>query len=316
MKRLLIAAAIAVATASSAHAQVVTIATSGEGSLTHGVASTLAKEISNNSDLRIRVAPMGGSSIAIPQLNNGSLDFTVGLSVMPAFAVKGEGAFDGRPQPKLRAVAALFDLTPAFMVRADSDIRSIKDLKGRRVTSGMPQQKIVEVVSEASLQAAGLTWADVEEVPAPTSNKGIEDLMAGKVDAVMASISSGKSHQAHAAVGIRWLPLEDTPGTQEALTKYSPGTHVTTIQPSDRYPGLTEPLTTLAAPLMFLTHEGAPDEVVTLFVKTLHDKQPQLAEVFKAFRGMKPQEIGTDVQIPYHKAAIAFFKEKGIAHQK
>lgn len=316
MKHLLIAAALATATISPAAAQVVTFATSGEGSLTNAVASAIAKEISDQSDVRMRVAPMGGSSVALPQVNNGTVDFTVGLAVTPAFAFKGEDMFDGRPQPKIRAVASLFVMTPAFMVREDSDIQSIADLKGRRVTSGLQQQKIVGVVSEASLRAAGLSWDDVEQVPAPTSNKGIEDFMAGKVDAVMASISSGKSHQADASVGLRWLPLEDTPEAEKALDTYAPGTHIATIEPSGRYPGVTEPLSALAAPLVIIASESTPDDVVELVVKTLYEKQPELAKAFKPFNGFDPARMGTDVQVPYHKAAVAFFEQNGIPHQE
>lgn len=314
MKHLLFAAALATAMASPAAAQVVTFATSGEGSLTNAVASAIAKEISDNSDVRMRVAPLGGSSVALPQVNNGQVDFTVGLAVTPAFAFKGEDMFDGRPQSNIRAVAALFVMTPAFMVRDESDIKSITDLKGKRVTSGLQQQKIVGTVSEASLHAVGMSWDDVEQVPAPTSNQGIDDLMAGKVDSVMASISSGKSHQADAAVGVRWLPLENTPEAIEALNTYAPGTHIATIEPSDRYPGVTAPLPALAAPLVIIANENTPDEVVELVVKTLYEKQPELATAFKAFNGFDPKQMGTDVQVPYHKAALAFFEKQGIPH--
>lgn len=316
MRHLLLAAALATAVVSPAAAQVVTFATSGEGSLTNAVASAIAKEVSDASDLKMRVAPLGGSSVALPQVNNGSVDLTVGLAVTPAFAFRGEDMFDGRPQSNIRAVASLFVMAPAFMVREDSDIHSITDLKGKRVTSGLQQQKIVATVSEASLQAVGMSWDDIDAVPAPTSNQGIEDLMAGKVDSVMASISSGKSHQADAAVGIRWLPLEDTPEAEEALGTYAPGTHIATIEPSDRYPGVTDPLPALAAPLVIIANENTPDEVVELVVKTLYEKQEELGTAFKAFKDFDPQQMGTDVKVPYHKAAVAFFEKHGIPHSE
>jgi len=138
--------------------------------------------------------------------------------------------------------------------------------------------------------------------------------MAGKVDSVMASISSGKSHQADASVGVRWLPLEDTPEAVQALTTYAPGTHIATIEPSDQYPGVTGPLPALAAPLVIIASESTSDEVVELVVKTLYEKQAELATAFKAFRGFDPEKMGTDVQVPYHKAALAFFERQGIAH--
>lgn len=315
MRALAIAAVMSTIMAAPSSAQVVTIATTSQGSLSYGVASAIAKEAGRKSGFRMRVAPMGGPTVTLPQVENGKVDMTIAIAVTPAFARRGEKMFAGRPHKDLRTVAALFPLTAGFMVRADSGIKSVSDLKGKRVTSGLQQQQIVAILSEASLRAYSLSWKDVVGVPAPTGIKGVDDLMAGKVDSVLWSLASGKSKQAHASVGgIRWLPLERTSASEAALKKYAPGARIITLQPSKNLPGVSTPLPVIGAPLVIVANKDTPSAVVTLVVKTLYSKQPALAKAVGAFNNFDPKSIAADVEVPYHEAAIAYFKANGISY--
>ncbi|MBK6736482.1 MAG: TAXI family TRAP transporter solute-binding subunit [Haliea sp.] len=61
-------------------------------------------------------------------------------SDVAAAAVTGQGVFlEAGPLGHLRAVASLFPEPVHIIVRADSDIDSVADLAGRRLTLGSPQ---------------------------------------------------------------------------------------------------------------------------------------------------------------------------------
>ncbi len=95
----LTATAAAALIAGSATAQSVSIGTLPQGSLAYGIASSVAKVISDNSDLITRAVGIGGSNIYIPQVNNGKLEMSTANAVEANFALNGTGTFPARPIP-------------------------------------------------------------------------------------------------------------------------------------------------------------------------------------------------------------------------
>jgi len=307
-------AGIALFAATPVSAQVITIATSEQGSLAYAAAAAIAKEAAKISKLKFRVTTMGSPTTVLPLVDKGSVDMTISIAVTPAFARRGEQMFAGKKLENLRTIGSMFAMSAAFMVRADSGIKTLADLKGKRVTSDLRQQKIVEIFSEAGLAAGGLSWKDVKGVPAPTGIKGVEDFMAGKVDAVLWSMSSGKSHQAHTAVkGIRWLPMESTPAAMAAMKKYAPGAHVEMLKPSKRYPAVDKPLPAITAPLVMVGSTKTPPEAAMVVARVLREHQKALAAGFRPFGGLDPDKVAIDVAVPYHPAAAAYYKKAGVA---
>ena len=135
------AASVALA-AGSATAQSVSIGTLPQGSLAYGIASSVAKVISDNSDLITRAVGIGGSNIFIPQVNMGKLEMSTANAVEANFAVRGTGTFPGKPNPNLLILTRLLTFQTGFMVRKDSSIQSLADLKGQKVPSGFTSHQV------------------------------------------------------------------------------------------------------------------------------------------------------------------------------
>src|SRR5690606_5324732 len=91
--------------------------------------------------------------------------------------------------------------TAGFFVREDSDIRSVADLRGRRVAGGYPAQLAVWFDGLALLTTCGLSWDDVRVVSVPAVNEGIDAFIDGRVEAVAAAVGAAKLEEADAAVG-------------------------------------------------------------------------------------------------------------------
>ncbi len=113
-----------------AQAQKVGIAASNPGSLYHSTGSAIAKLANDKAGLGATVHPFASATVYLPAVSAG--DYTFGISNVEELrvAVIGANQFEGRPYANLRAVAILYPLRVAFFVRADSEIRSIGDLKG------------------------------------------------------------------------------------------------------------------------------------------------------------------------------------------
>ena len=158
MKRLALPAALAASLATAAaSAQTFGIGSNPQGSLAYATAAGIAKVAIETADLKVRVIPQGGPVVTLPMVNKGELDFSISLSIPAAFAVEGKAMFrkPGK-QGDVRVAAALFPLQLGFFVRKDSPIRTIADIKGKRLGSGYPKQRIVQMTAAAKLATAGL----------------------------------------------------------------------------------------------------------------------------------------------------------------
>ena len=297
-----------------ASAQTLSIGSNPQGSLAYSTAAGIAKVSTEATDLKVRVIPQGGPVVTLPQVNSGELDFSISLSIPAAFSALGRGMFaKSGKQPNVRTVAALFPLHLGFFVRKESKITRIADLRGKRLGSKYPKQRVIQLTGAAKLATAGLTYKDVIGVPVPNGVRQVDDFMAGKIDAVTFSLTSGKTAQAHAKVGgIRVLSLPKSPAAEKAMQKIAPGSHIATIGPGPAYPGVTGPTNVFAAPFLLMAAAKTPDEAVYKIAKAIYENKAKLVTTHKAFNGMQPGEMHTDVGVPYHPGALKFYKEKGM----
>lgn len=294
----------------AATAQVLSIATPPQGTSTNAAGAAIAKVLSENTDLKMRVAPTGGPNITIPMVNGGELEMVISHAIPIVAAAGGKLMFKGKPQPNLRLVGAFHGLPTAMMVRADSEYWEIADLKGARVSSDFVSQKVVAVLTNASLRMAGLTMADVNGIPASNTGTAADDLVAGKADAHLNAMISGKSKQVHASVGIRWLPVPDTDQAREVAA--SLGLVLKTLAPGPRYPGMDKPTLVAVGPNLLAVSANVPEEVVYEITKVLHTNQESLAAALGAFKGFDPDDMAPDLPIKYHPGSAKYFREVGL----
>ena len=299
--------------AAAASAQTISIGTNPQGSLAYATGAGIARVAIEEAGVKMRVVPQGGPVVTLPLLNKGRLDFTISVSVVTAFARQGAVMFKGKKQENVRMAASLFPLVVGWYVRADSPIRTIADLKGKRLPSKYTKQRIAGLFGNALLATAGITEKDVKPFPVPNGVRGVEAFMAGKVDAANFSLSSGKTRQAHAAVGgLRVLSAELNAETQKILQGIAPGAYIGTIQPSPRFPGVDGPTNTLVAPFILNAGADTPDELVYKVVKAIYGNKEKLVASHKAFGGFDPKGINRDIGLPYHNGVRKFFMEAGL----
>jgi len=151
-------------TAVAADAQLpreVTLATNPPGTSYYAVASGLAKVVSGAAGFQMVVQPYTGTSTMLPLLNTGEVDFglvnavDMGLSYRgPDFKIGGRNPFPHAPN--LRLVMRGSPLVVGLLVRKDSPIRSVHDVKGKRMTGEYPAHLAVWYNMLGHLSSAGL----------------------------------------------------------------------------------------------------------------------------------------------------------------
>lgn len=307
-----VAAALAFTTAVTAQ-EIRVIASNPQGSVFFQGSSVIGKLLDEKLKMQVRVQPTGGSSTYIPQMNTGDVDFGFTNVDDSMTAFKGTGNFK-RPSPNLRLMAISFPLTLGVVVPGDSPIKTIADLKGKRIPSGYNAQTTGRVLQDAVLATEGLTMKDVTGVPTQSLFSGIDLLSEGKVDAATIAMGVAQIRQAQATLssrgGVRFLNMKSSPEAIAAVRKFLPARPIL-IQPAPHTVGVTVPTTILAYNIFFSTHSKMPDDIVYNIVKTLHDNKAALVAGHPVFRGFEPKAMTEEIGVPWHPGAIKFYKEIG-----
>lgn len=308
-------AAAAFLTATGAQAQGrVTIGTNPQGSLYYTVGGGMAAALQDALQRQVTVQPYAGSTVYLPLVAAGEL--TVGINSSLDTGAIFRGDYEGtEPQEDLRMLARLWPLRVALVTRADDGMTEVSDLDGKRVVTDFSALKSVSIVNQTILQAGGLSVDDVEGVTVSGLGQGMEGLTEGDLDASGIAVGIPLTAQAHASIpgGIRYLSITGENATTEFVNDVYPGTYIVTIEPSPRMPEVTEPFQTIGYDVFLTTSADLSDEDATALLNALWDAFPQLREDYPPIRGGSRDDFAKPTNtVPFHPAAVAFFKEKGI----
>lgn len=294
-------------------AETVSIGTTAQGSQGAAMGVALARLL-NADDLNVRAVPLGGPEVSLPLLERGEVQFAIVSADAASLAAAGESVFSGRKTETTRMAAHLLPFSLGWFVRADSEYRSISDLKGARVPWGFAQQQILGLWAEAQLAASGVASNQVERVMTTSVPNSVQDFMAGRVDAALFTIGSGLVSQADASVGgIRYLSLPRDGNAEDVIVEMVPGTTVATVEPADNRPGVLEPVDVMQSTLVLLTQAEVDPALVERVVTAIYSGKEELTGIMPAFSSFEPGAMYEPVaNLDYHPGAITFYENSAV----
>jgi hypothetical protein len=309
---------ITVLLASAASAQQlpksVAIGSNPPGSLFYALGSGLAKVISDASPIQAQIQPYAGTSTFVPLFATGELDFGVVNAVDMGMVYQGQklqvGGRNPFPHvPSSRLIMRGSPLRSSLIVRKDSPIKTIGDVKGKRVTGEYPAQLAVWYNVFGALSNGGLSWNDVKVVPVPAVNEGVDALVQGRADVTTHAMGSAKVKEADSAVGIRYIPLDCSKQGETRIKKAIPGYYLSVVKAGSTT-GVLEDTCAYTYDIYLVGHKALPDAVVRNILQAVWvnvDKLPQFHPGFAEWT--RARAVDADVTIPYHPAAIRYFKD-------
>jgi TRAP transporter TAXI family solute receptor len=294
----------------------VTIATNPAGTVFYALGGGLAKVATEATQIQVNIQPYTGTSTFLPLLNGGELDFAVvngvdmGMAYAGAQKLKVGGKNDFPHSPNVRLLMRGAPLIIGLLVKKDSPLKSVHDVKGKRVTGEYPAHQAVWFNMYGALASGGLGWKDVKVVPVPAVNDGIDALVQGRAEVTIGALNMAKIREADAAVGVRHLSHDCSPEGDKRLRAAVPG-YYTRRMKAGSAAAITEDICATAYDIYFATHKSAPDHVVTAILKGIWGNVEKLKPIHPAFREWtKDRAVDASVTIPYHPAAAQFYKEQ------
>lgn len=313
--------AVIVVGAHNAHAQKLPASTiigaNPAGSLFYSVASGLAKVISGAGPMQAIVQPYTGSSTFLPLLDSGEIDFGIINAVDMGMAYQGPKLkVAGRNPlpftPNTRLIMRGSPLLTSLVSKKDGPIKTVADVKGKRVTGEYPAHLAVWFSVYGSLASGGLTWDDVKVVPVPAVNEGIDALVQGRADVSNHTVASAKIKEADAAIGVRFVSLDCSPQGEARVKKAVPGYYLTMLK-SGHSNGIIGDTCVQAYDMYLVGHKALSNDVVTTALKAIWDNIDKLAPLHPSLQEWtRERAVTPDATMAYHPAAVQFYKEKNV----
>lgn len=236
-------------------------------------------------------------------LRDGDVVLALSQSDMAHLAVTGSGPFAGAgPDSNLRALASLYPEPVHVLVRADSDLRSVAALRGKRVNLGQPGSASRDTAL-AVLAAHGLTPQDLGASTQLGLQQGLAELRDGNLDALIQVIGSPADsiRAASESFALRLLPLD--PAAIARLQQERPGSFAYQL-PRASYPGQDEPLATLAVSSLLLGNRQLTSHEAEHLVSQLFGLHRQWLQYGSVQGGqLSPDNAMRGLGVPLHEGA-------------
>ncbi|MDB5379426.1 MAG: C4-dicarboxylate transporter substrate-binding protein [Rubritepida sp.] len=299
--------------ASAQTSQQIAIATGTTGGVYYPLGGALANYLTRGIPGVSATAEVTAGSTANFQLLGASRAQLVFGQVDAAVdSIRGAGPFRGRVVPT-RAIAVLYTNRMQVVTTADRHIRSMADLKGKRISTGAPASA-TELFARRLIAAAGLDIAKdfrgVERLSPAESTNAIRD---GKIDAYffVSGIPTSAITDLGATPGTTLVMVDHADALANIVREHGPVYFAETI-PANTYPGQTAPNHQLSVANILGMREDAAPQLVGQILEILWTNREDWARVHSAARDFNlDQQKTAAAGVPWHPAAEAFWKAKG-----
>lgn len=297
----------------SAHAQNISIATGGTGGVYYpmggGIAAVLSKHVPG---MQATAEVTGGSVDNLKLVGTGKPYIAFSMTDAGQDAYRGEDKFKGNKVP-LKTLMILYPNRMHVVTVEGRGINTMKDLKGKRVSTGSPGSA-TEVMAFRVIEAAGLDKdSDLkrERLGVAESVNAVKD---GKIDAffwVGGLPTAGVTDLANTPN--TKVKLIDHADTVAAMNKKYGNLYVEDAISKDVYRGMDVDNKQATVMNILVTHESMDEKTAYNIVKTIFDKREDLIAVHKESANIKLENQKASASpIPFHPGAVKYFAEKGI----
>ena len=252
-----------------------------------------------------------GSVANVNAIMGGTLESGFAQGDVAAWAYTGTGIWEGKPKAeKLRAIANLYPESIHLVASEASGIKSVADLKGKRVSLDEPGSGTL-VDAQLILAAAGLTEKDITpEYLKP--DQAADRMKDGAMDAFffVGGYPAGAIAELASQHKVTIVPLDGDAATKVLESKFFAKDTI----PAGTYEGMAGDVPTIAVGAQWVTSADQPEELIYNITKALwNDATRKQLDAGHAKGKMIVKENATaGLGLPLHPGAERFYKEAGL----
>lgn len=292
----------------------------GSGGYNQAVA--IGSALKNKYGVNLRVIPGKNDVSRLLPLKAGRLDFVAnGMgSYMAQEGLFEFGAEAWGPQPLRLLLTNISSQGLTVIVAADTGVKTIADLKGKRVAWVVGAPALNQNIS-ALLRFANLTWDDVEKVEFGGYGASLSGIVNDQVDVGFSVTVSGKAYELEKSPrGLVWptIPKSDTAGWERVKAHAPYFVPVVATEGAGLSKDHGVETSAYPYPILHTMVDRKADEVYAM-MQAMVDTYPDYKDAAPGASGWALENQNLEWVIPYHDGAIRFFKDKGVwtdAHQE
>jgi hypothetical protein len=241
------------------------------------------------------------------QQGKGELALTLGDAASQAWAGVAEAGYPAKLD-KLRHVAGAYNNYIQIVASAESGIKTLADLKGKRISVGAPKSG-TELNARAVLGAAGLTYDDFAKVEYLPFGESVDLMKIRQLDVTLQSAGLGVSSIKDLAISV---PIVIVAVPAEVIAKIGDAAYNANVIPAGTYEGQTADVATASIQNLLLTHSEVDEELVYQMISVIFGNLDTLVAAHAAAKGIKLDANTAKSPVPLHPGAERFYKEKGL----
>lgn len=307
MKLAVAAVAATLATAASAET-FIGILTGGQAGVYYPLGVALEKIYADavpESRPSVQSTKASVENLNLLEAGRGEIAFTLGDSLQHAWNGDAEAGFPKKLE-NLRTVTAIYPNYIQIVASEESGIRTLADLKGKRVSVGAPKSG-TELNARAILSAAGISYDDLGKVEYLPFAESVDLMKNRQLDATLQSAGLGVASLRDLANSVA-ITVVEVPA--DVVEKIGPPYQAATI-PAGTYEGQDGDVATAAVINYLVTRADLDDETVYQMTKGLFENLDQMTAAHAAAKAIKLDRSATDSPAPLHPGAERYFREKG-----
>jgi len=294
----------------------ISIATGGTGGVYYPLGGGMANVISKYVPNTEATAEVTSASVDNCKLvHAGKADLALIMADTGYDAYKGLERFKPTGPQAIRTVAVVYPNYMHFVTVDSLGIKSIPDLKGKRVSTGSPGSG-TEVMALRVLESYGINPdKDIkkERLGVAESAGAIKDR---KVDAFgwVGGLPTAAVMDLAATPGAKIRVLNNAEHLDRMVQKYGPIYFKRNI-PQTTYTGMDSEVPVACVANLLICREKMEDALVYSILKALFEHQPDLVAVHKEAINLTLATATVGSSLPFHPGAIKYYREKGIQVQ-
>ena len=245
-------------------------------------------------------------NLVLLQQGRGEIAFTLGDSLDAAWKGDEETGFKS-PLKKLRGITAIYPNYVQIVASKESGIKTLADLKGKRLSVGAPKSG-TELNARAILAAAGLSYKDLGKIEYLPFAESVELMKNRQLDATLQSAGLGVASIRDLATSVDIVVVQ----VPKAVIDKAGPPFISAPIPANTYGGQTSDVNTAAVVNYLVTHEGVKEELVYQMTKNIFENLGDLAASHSAGKSIKLENALDGMPVPLHPGAARYLKEKGL----
>jgi TRAP transporter TAXI family solute receptor len=295
----------------SSQSRYLSIATGGTGGVYYPYGGGIAKVLNESLPGMRATAEVTAASVDnLKLIRDRKADVAFVLADTLADAIAGRGVFQGAPVPAV-SLAVLYSNYTHVVTLAASGIGSIRDLKGRVVSTGSPGSG-TEIIAFRVLRAAGLDPdRDVQRQGLGVSESA-DALKDGKIHAFFWSggLPSAAVQDLTHTTGISTRLIASADLVPSLQREYG-NLYFPLEMPAGSYPGVSAPVPVVGVANVLVVNRSMPDDLAYNITRVIFEKQAELAAIHPEARRLSLPTSVNGSPADFHPGAVRFYREKG-----